>query len=235
MATEAQINANRANAQQSTGPLSPETKLISSHNALKTGLTGRTIVLPSDDIAAYQKLVDLMHKKHAPEGDVEEHIVQFIADTEWRLLRIPTLEAGFYALGRHELAAECAHEPDEQTRASILNSLIARKYEKDLKNLALQERRLQNQLAKHVAELKQIQDDRDAVLFHRRNEAMLDSKRIHFPFEPPPDAVEQFGFEFSNDFLNTRRKVYDIADLDAVKQFDRSWKAKFAPKPARQG
>jgi hypothetical protein len=231
MATESQINANRANAQNSTGPSSPEGKLVSSHNALKTGLTGRTIVLPTDDIAEYQKLVALMHKKHSPEGDVEAHIVQFIADTEWRLLRIPTLEAGFYALGRHELAAECAHEADEQVRASMLNSLITRRYDKDLRNLALQERRLQSQLAKHVAELKQLQDDREAVLFHRRNEAMLNVLLKCKPFQPPAnpaDAIEQFGFVFSTDFLDTRRKVYDIADLDAVKQFDRSWKARFA-------
>ena len=112
MATPSQINANRANAQFSTGPSSPEGKLKSSHNALKTGLTGRTIVLPTDDIAAYQNFVDLMHRRHAPEDDYEKHLVQTIADTEWRLLRIPTLEAALAALARTEITAECVPESD---------------------------------------------------------------------------------------------------------------------------
>jgi hypothetical protein len=64
MATPAQIDANRANAQLSTGPSSPEGKAKSSHNALKTGLTGRTILLPTDDVAAYQNLVSLIEKMH---------------------------------------------------------------------------------------------------------------------------------------------------------------------------
>ena len=39
MATPSQVEANRANAQFSTGPSSPEGKLKISHNALKTGLS----------------------------------------------------------------------------------------------------------------------------------------------------------------------------------------------------
>ena len=53
MSSEAQIKANRANAQNSSGPKSPEGKAKSSLNAVKTGLTGRTVLLPGDDAAAY--------------------------------------------------------------------------------------------------------------------------------------------------------------------------------------
>jgi hypothetical protein len=102
------LAANRANAQLSTGPKSENGELVSSHNALKTGLTGRTIVLPTDDVATYEYLVAVINRKFAPADDYEKHLVQTIADTEWRLLRIPTLEAGLYALGRTELPAEFA-------------------------------------------------------------------------------------------------------------------------------
>ena len=78
-----------------------------------------------------------MLAEQAPTGRPET-----IADTEWRLLRIPTLESGYYALGRHELAAECAHESNDQVRAVMLEALIDCTYKKDLRNLALQERRL---------------------------------------------------------------------------------------------
>ena len=69
--SEAQLAANRANSQSSTGPKTEQGKLVSSHNALKTGLTGRTIVLPTDDVAAYQSLVALINKKFAPANDIE--------------------------------------------------------------------------------------------------------------------------------------------------------------------
>jgi len=46
MASPNQLAANRANAQLSAGPTSSEGNAKISHNALKTGLTGRTVLLP---------------------------------------------------------------------------------------------------------------------------------------------------------------------------------------------
>jgi len=158
--SELQLAANRANAQLSCGPKTEQGKFKSSHNALKTGLTGRTILLPTDDVAAYQILVALIGEKFAPATDIEKHLVQSIADTEWRLLRIPTLESGLYALGRTELAAECVHESDPKIRATMLEALIFRTWQKDLRNLALQERRLRNQLKEDTAELRCLQQER---------------------------------------------------------------------------
>jgi len=50
-----QIEANRRNAQQSTGPRSEIGKQKSSLNALRHGLTARVVVLPTEDLAAYQR------------------------------------------------------------------------------------------------------------------------------------------------------------------------------------
>jgi len=232
MATESQINANRANAQSSTGPSSPEGKLKSSHNALKTGLTGRTILLPTDDVAAYENFVEMLKQKYQPVEAYEQHLVQSIADTEWRLLRIPTLESGYYALGRHELAAECAHEVDDKVRAVLLDALIDRTYKKDLRNLALQERRLHAQLAKFVAELTLLQEEREAVQFQRRNRVMMNRADRITGFTPPPNSVELFGFEFTEEYLETRLRAQEVGGQEAVKQFDRSWKAQMRKKAA---
>jgi hypothetical protein len=56
---EAQLAANRANAEKSTGPKTEAPKLISSHNAVETGLTGtgrrrrsRPLALPAAIIPA---------------------------------------------------------------------------------------------------------------------------------------------------------------------------------------
>jgi hypothetical protein len=236
MATESQINANRANAQFSSGPSSPQGKLKSSHNALKTGLTGRTILLPSDDVAAYENFVAMLNKKYQPADDYQKHLVQTIADTEWRLLRIPLLETGHYALGRRELAAECADESDDQVRAAMLEALIARTYKKDLGNLALQERRLRAQLEKHVAELNHLQEEHDAIQliqFHRRNYAMMRTgERVGRYYTPPPNSLELFGFEITKEYLDLRLEAQNIGGQAAVREFDRAWQAQMQKKAA---
>src|ERR1700761_9360167 len=104
MSTLAQIAANQANSKLSTGPTSLEGKAKSSLNAVKTGLTGRTVLLPGDDAALYESHVAGFFARYEPAGDEERNLVQSLADTEWRLLRIPSLEMGIYAVGRIEFA-----------------------------------------------------------------------------------------------------------------------------------
>src|SRR5438270_12722985 len=100
------IAANQRNAQLSTGPTSETGKAKSSLNAVKTGLTGRTVLLPGDDAEAYQTHIDSFFHRWDPVGDGERNLAQSLADTEWRLLGIPALEMGIYALGRLEFASE---------------------------------------------------------------------------------------------------------------------------------
>src|SRR5579875_2042088 len=94
--------ANRANAQSSTGPKTEQGKAISSMNALKTALTGRTVLLPEDDRARYQQHLSYYFRLWNPVGEHECALVQILADTWWRLLRIPHLEAALHAKGRAE-------------------------------------------------------------------------------------------------------------------------------------
>src|SRR4051794_16525999 len=102
MSSDAQIHANQANAQLSTGPKTPEGKTKSSLNAVKTGLTGRTVLLPGEEAAAYKEHIQRFFDEYKPCSDAEATLVQSVANTEWRLLRIPSLEMGIYALGRIE-------------------------------------------------------------------------------------------------------------------------------------
>ncbi len=54
MATEAQVQANRANAQKSTGPQTPEGKAIVSRNAITHGLLARAGVIPGEEVHEFQ-------------------------------------------------------------------------------------------------------------------------------------------------------------------------------------
>ena len=93
MSTEAQVAANIANAQSSTGPRTDAGKAASSQNALKHGLTAKSILLPEEDEAAYRKMCEGMFEKFAP-GDVpEQELVQLLCDTQWRLQRCGRIEA----------------------------------------------------------------------------------------------------------------------------------------------
>ena len=93
MSTIAQATANLANAQSSTGPRTEIGKATSSQNALKHGLTAKTILLPGEDEAAYRKLCDGMFESFAPNGTPEKELVQLLCDTQWRLQRCGRIEA----------------------------------------------------------------------------------------------------------------------------------------------
>ncbi|HZQ50807.1 MAG TPA: hypothetical protein VFB14_01355 [Bryobacteraceae bacterium] len=79
MASTAQLNANRANAQLSTGPSTEAGKAISSKNAVKTGLTGRTVLVPTEDAALYESHLASFREHYKPAGEAELNLVQSLA------------------------------------------------------------------------------------------------------------------------------------------------------------
>jgi hypothetical protein len=90
--SEAKLAANRANAELSTGPRSLEGKGRSSLNAMKHGLTGRTVMLPKEDKEVYRAFCVRMVTSLKPETPKEEELAQLVADQHWRLRRIKTVE-----------------------------------------------------------------------------------------------------------------------------------------------
>ena len=199
MSTAAQIAANRANAEKSTGPRTDAGKAKSSLNAVKTGLTGRTVLLPSEDAAAYQAHLNRMFTQLAPANDDERSLVQAIADTEWRLLRIPSLELGIYAIGRRELGEQFADEEDEAVRKSLIDAQIFINQGRHLRALSTQEARLRRQREADRAELAAKQKERERLASAALSEASrlyCRAKENNQPFDPA-----DFGFEFSLGYL----------------------------------
>jgi hypothetical protein len=85
--------------------------------------------------------------------------VQSIADTDWRLRRIPSLETALFAKGRLEFA-EMFDEQELAARPHLIDAHTFIVYEKQIRNLQLQETRLARRRDKEVAELRKLQAER---------------------------------------------------------------------------
>src|SRR5512134_2153380 len=87
MATEAQIEANRINAQKSTGPRTPEGKAVVSRNAITHGLLARAGVIPGEDAHEFEVHREGLRKQLRPGSPLEEVLAQRVVDLSWRLKR----------------------------------------------------------------------------------------------------------------------------------------------------
>ena len=120
MATLAQLTANRANAQHSTGPRSVEGKSASRFNALQHGVHAQIPVIPGEDPAQYQQLaVEYLHH-YQPRTPAERYHVQTMIDSEWQKHRLTRLETEFYDILETE-------NPGMGLAASILSASPAAK------------------------------------------------------------------------------------------------------------
>ena len=88
MISEKQLDANRRNAQHSTGPKTEEGKRTSSHNACRHNLTGQVTAMTDEDRIAHDAFSAAMIAYLAPEGALEIQLAQRVATDSWRLNRI---------------------------------------------------------------------------------------------------------------------------------------------------
>jgi hypothetical protein len=154
-----QLAANRANALLSTGPRTEAGLAKSSKNAVKSALTGRTVLLPTDDVKEYANFLAGFQRDLKPVGQAESELVQIIADCFWRLRRIQTLEHALYAHG-HEQFENAFPDTAEEERYSKILLQTHLTYQKELRNLHIQEARMDRKRTKALAELQQLQSER---------------------------------------------------------------------------
>ena len=93
MATQKQIQANRSNAQLSTGPRTDQGKAISRRNALKTGIDARNEAASGEDPAALAGLAAEYDHEFQPLGVVERLLVDILIKDDWFLRRYRFLAA----------------------------------------------------------------------------------------------------------------------------------------------
>ena len=135
MTSVAQLNANRLNAQRSTGPRTEAGKAASRFNALTYGLEARSRVVPGEDPAQLESLAAAYHGQFNPVGPLEDFLVETIVQADWNRRRYTRVEAQLYralmAAAQRRLDAPADPDPlselaavfgDDVTGAKILQS-----------------------------------------------------------------------------------------------------------------
>ena len=205
---------NKANARKSTGPRTAAGKQRSSLNALRHGLTGHTVVLPTEDQAAYQRHLQRFVDQFQPKSALEEQLVQSLGDTTWRLNRVPATEATFLTLAAEDLLDSV---PTNEPRAAgaLAQARAFHHHSHTLANISIYEQRLARLFVRTLKQLREIQAER------RQDEArqMLDAAQIlhmheerEIPYDPALD-----GFVFSTaeieTFIRRRDRIDEAYDV----------------------
>jgi hypothetical protein len=93
MSTQAQLAANRENAQHSTGPTSAAGKEASSKNAVRHGLAGHAFVLLEwEHTEDFDGLHQALRDEHQPATVTEQLLVEKMAQHYWLSQRAQTLQ-----------------------------------------------------------------------------------------------------------------------------------------------
>ncbi|MBN2563451.1 MAG: hypothetical protein JXQ75_21230 [Phycisphaerae bacterium] len=96
MTSDKQAEANRRNAQKSTGPKTPEGKAICSQNAVKHGLLSRDALLPAESEDAFLEFAKGMRADLKPVGPLESMLVDRVISSAWRLGRAVAVEGDMF-------------------------------------------------------------------------------------------------------------------------------------------
>src|ERR1700729_3021040 len=192
MVTEKQLEANRRNAEKSTGPKSAASKAISSRNNLRHGLTGHISLLPTEDREAHDAFCNELADSFRPETPMERQLAQSVAEDSWRLNRARAIENNMFALGHGHQHREA------QIALADAATFLAQAAAFNL--LSIYEQRINRNLQRNMKLLGELQTERKA----QHDKAMEEAKLLAqlnlmngLPYDP-----EQNGFVFSHTEIN---------------------------------
>src|SRR5580658_7456836 len=209
MASPAQITANIANAQKSSGPKTEKGKHRTRLNAYRHGLTGQICLLTAGEHEAFEQHCTGIRESLEPVGAIEIDLAQSIAEDRWRLKRARAIETGIFALGHlGQLGALSTSDRDDPAQLPIDEALSrARTWVDKSENfqlLALYEQRIHRAIEKNMAQLRTLRAERQAVHQQALEEAQLLARLAQSKgekYDPaadfPPELL-QIGSDFSS-------------------------------------
>jgi hypothetical protein len=173
MASVAQIQANRSNAQKSTGPQTAQGKAVASQNAITHGLLAEQVVIHGEDPAQFDLYREGMLEELAPMGGIETMLAERAVSLVWRLRRAERLQSAVFATVYRENAGDIVlwprHglpiEPKPDEEAVILGQVVMTDFARAqvLDRLLVHERRIENSLYRTMRELRKEREARTAA------------------------------------------------------------------------
>jgi hypothetical protein len=109
MATQKQIEANRRNSQQSTGPRTAAGKAASRMNAMKSGIYAGTLVIRGENASELERLTAEYHQEFRPVTARERDLVDAMVRNEWIVRRMGLVEAELWGHHFQHTAATVPH------------------------------------------------------------------------------------------------------------------------------
>jgi hypothetical protein len=198
MATEAQINANRLNAQKSTGPVTEKGKNRSRLNGARHNLTGQAFLMTDEDRQAYDRFSDPYIAALKPANPVELQLAHLLAQDNHRLNRIHAIEENTFALGEcgkpgNSLDADHpeVHHAGAQARTFAMEG-------KTFQNISLYEQRITRNIHKNMKMLLEIQDRRKAEEKENARLQALEARTVNLKTRAAGSSPSaEIGFAFS--------------------------------------
>jgi hypothetical protein len=194
MSSAARVEANRQNAQHSTGPRTAAGSQVSSLNAVRHGLTGQTMLLPPEEADAYRHYTEGFLKDLAPVGVHETQLAYSVMNGKWRLNQITVMETAIYALGYREHAPQFANETPEMA-AALARALTFDQKRQDLDRLRRYENAINRQVNKDAQILADLQNARKAAAAQQEKDAV--ALLTHFTTTGKSWNPADFGFVLS--------------------------------------
>jgi hypothetical protein len=177
MATQAQIDANRRNAQHSTGPKTEAGKAKSSRNATRFGLFATNACILPGEQEAYDEMCHTLWDDLAPVGGLEEVTAAEYVRATWRLRRC--------AIAEEQLAACVVADQARKDKFSFsgeytppLDPILSNP--RDTRAIDRAVAQAQNAQKRALAELRKLQAARLAA-----------EKQTEADPAPPQDATEE--------------------------------------------
>jgi len=174
MASVAQIQANRLNAQKSTGPRTAQGKAAASRNAVKHGLLAEQVVIHGEDPAQFDLYRAGMLAELAPVGAVEAMLAERAVSLSWRLRRAERLQSAVFATVYRENANDVVlwpkHglpiQPGPDEEEVILGQVVMTDFARAqvLDRLLVHERRIESSLYRTMRELRREREARAAAV-----------------------------------------------------------------------
>ena len=118
--SEAQLRANRLNAQKSTGPRTDEGKEQSRANSLKHGLAGAGVVSTREDDEEFERKLALYREHVGPGDELEDDLVRNMAMASTRLERCRRQDLAGVAKRKGRVLRKWKANREEELRALFL-------------------------------------------------------------------------------------------------------------------